>query len=122
MNQRADGQVKSNIESMHEQMKGILSVLTPMQQAKFLIWVEEGMNGSDIISSVHRVLQMQNRPSMDDTLSMSLSENESLSSLSNLQYQVDLVSISVFLFNIKQIRVDGLVLKLHSPSALLATW
>ena len=63
-------------------MRGILSVLTPSQQAKFLIWVEEGMNGSDILSSVQRVLRMQNESAGGDDTSLSLSENESLSSLS----------------------------------------
>lgn len=66
---------------MHEQMRGILSVLTPTQQAKFLIWVEEGMNGSDILSSVQRVLKMQNQPTFEGD-DISLSENESLSSIS----------------------------------------
>ena len=67
---------------MHEQMRGILSVLTPSQQAKFLIWVEDGMNGSDILSSVQRVLRMQKEAVGGDDTSLSLSENESLSSLS----------------------------------------
>ena len=51
--------MKDNIESMHEQMKGILSVLSPLQQAKFLLWVEEGMSGPGIISTLRRVLEMQ---------------------------------------------------------------
>lgn len=51
--------MKDNIESMHEQMKGILSVLTPLQQAKFLLWVEEGMSGPGIICTLRRVLEMQ---------------------------------------------------------------
>lgn len=51
--------MKDNIESMHEQMKGILSVLSPLQQAKFLLWVEEGMSGPGIISTLRRVLKMQ---------------------------------------------------------------
>lgn len=81
-------QVKSNIESMHEQLKGILNVLTPTQQAKFMIWMEKGMNGPDLISSIKKVLQMHNQANVsdlgDDSMSLSLSENESLSSLSNL--------------------------------------
>lgn len=72
---------------MHEQMRGILNVLSPSQQAKFLIWVEDGMNGADLISTVHKVLQMQKKPAVDvgdDSVSLSISENESFSSIGNL--------------------------------------
>lgn len=79
--------MKSNIESMHEQMRGILNVLSPSQQAKFLIWMEGGMNGADLISSVQKVLQLQKKPAVDvgeDSVSLSVSENESFSSIGNL--------------------------------------
>lgn len=71
--------MKDNIESMHEQMKGILSVLSPIQQAKFLLWVEEGMSGPGIVSTLRRVLQMQQDSEAvgtEDSQSRSVSELE----------------------------------------------
>ena len=43
---------------MQQQMRGILDVLSPLQQAKFLVWMEGGMNGTNLIAEVKRVLQM----------------------------------------------------------------
>ena len=43
---------------MQQQMRGILDVLTPLQQAKFLAWMEGGMNGTNLIAEVKRLLQM----------------------------------------------------------------
>lgn len=71
--------MKDNIESMHEQMKGILNVLSPLQQAKFLLWVEEGMSGPGIVATVRRVLQMQREQengATEDSQSRSVSELE----------------------------------------------
>ena len=75
------------MESMQKQMEGILKVLTPFQQAKFLCWMEGGMNGTNLITTVKKVLQMNNTNATsagntDDSESLSLSDMESLSSLS----------------------------------------
>jgi len=43
---------------MQQQMRGILDVLSPLQQAKFLAWMEGGMNGTNLIAEVKRLLQM----------------------------------------------------------------
>lgn len=71
--------MKVNMESMHEQMQGILSVLSPVQQAKFLVWVEGGMNGRGLITTLQRVLEMQKQQDsiIDDSQSLSLSELDS---------------------------------------------
>ncbi|KNB45893.1 hypothetical protein JH06_0504 [Blastocystis sp. subtype 4] len=75
--------VTSNMESMQQQMRGILDVLSPLQQAKFLAWMEGGMNGTNLIAEVKRLLQMnQTVSTMEDSSSLSLSDMESLSSLS----------------------------------------
>ena len=75
------------MESMQKQMQGILNVLTPLQQAKFLCWMEGGMNGTNLITTVKNVLKMNNAAATspgaaDDSESLSLSDMESLSSLS----------------------------------------
>ena len=45
--------VTCNMESMQTQMRGILDVLRPYQQAKFLVWMEAGMNGTDLIAKLN---------------------------------------------------------------------
>lgn len=75
------------MESMQKQMQGILNVLTPLQQAKFLCWIEGGMNGTNLITTVKKVLKMNHAVTTslgttDDSESLSLSDMESLSSLS----------------------------------------
>ena len=75
------------MESMQKQMQGILNVLTPLQQAKFLCWIEGGMNGTNFITTVKKVLKMNNATTTslgttDESESLSLSDMESLSSLS----------------------------------------
>ena len=74
--------VTSNMESMQTQMRGILDVLRPYQQAKFLLWMEAGMNGTDLIAKLKKVLQMNATAVTDDSSSLSLSDMDSLSSLS----------------------------------------
>lgn len=46
---------------MQQQMRGILDVLTPLQQAKFLVWMEGGMNGTNLIAEVKKLLQMNEK-------------------------------------------------------------
>lgn len=72
--------VENNMESMQRQMRGILDTLTPIQQARFLIWVEDGMNGEGLIASVKRVLHM-NTCCDEDGTSLSLSDLDSTTSL-----------------------------------------
>ena len=74
--------VTSNMEAMQTQMRGILDVLRPYQQAKFLVWMEAGMNGTDLIAKLKKVLQMNATTTADDSSSLSLSDMDSLSSLS----------------------------------------
>ena len=71
---------------MHKQMQGILKVLTPMQQAKFMMWIEEGMSGRGLISTVRKILEINSQEDFltDDSQSLSLSDLESLGSLSSL--------------------------------------
>ena len=74
------------MDSMHKQMQGILKVLTPMQQAKFMMWIEEGMSGRGLISTVRKILEINSQEDFltDDSQSLSLSDLESLGSLSSL--------------------------------------
>lgn len=72
---RVQEKVEKNMESMYQQMKGILAALTPFQQAKFLLWME---NDDGFAASLRRVLQMGAPQSSEDT---SRSDSSSVSLL-----------------------------------------
>lgn len=70
---RVQEKVEKNMESMYQQMQGILAALTPFQQAKFLLWME---NDEGFAASLRRVLQMGTHQSSEDT---SRSDSSSMS-------------------------------------------